>query len=84
MEGQIIVPNSTAAPTLGATLRYITTAVGAFAIGRGWVTDETMQAVTALVTVVGPSLFGIYAAFKSRKKLIVAADAAPNSVAKVI
>lgn len=80
----IVVNDGTTTPTLGALLRYILTAVGAFAIGRGWVTDETMQAITALVTVVAPSAYGIYLSFKNKKKLLVAAEAAPNSIAKVV
>lgn len=79
----IIVSDSTAAPTLGALIRYLLTAIGAFAIGRGWVTDETMQAITALATVVAPTAYGIYLSWKNRRKLIVTAEAAPNTVARV-
>ena len=79
----IIVSDGTATPTLGALLRYLLTAIGAFAIGRGWVTDETMQAITALATVVAPTAYGIYLSWKNKRKLIVAAEAAPNTVARV-
>lgn len=80
----IIVNDGTAGASLGATLRYLLTAAGSFAIGKGWVTGETMQAITALVTVVAPTVWGIYRALSNKKKLIVAADAAPNSVARVV
>lgn len=79
----IIVSDTTATPTLGALIRYLLTAIGSFAIGRGWVTDETMQAATALAMIVGPAAYGIYLSWKNKRKLITAADAAPSSVAQV-
>lgn len=81
---QIIVTDQTATPPIFAALRYALTAVGAWLIGKGYITDQTLEMLTALVTVVAPTLYGIWLSYRNKQKLIATADAAPNSVAKVV
>lgn len=80
----IVVSDQTATPPIFAALRYALTAVGAWLIGKGYITDQTLEMLTALVTVVAPTLYGIWLSYRNKQKLIATADAAPNSVAKVV
>lgn len=70
------VTNDTTTPSIGTALRYMLTAVGAFAVGKGWIKDDTLQALIALVTVAAPSVYGVWLSIQNKKKLIVAADEA--------
>jgi hypothetical protein len=81
-EPMIVNPSSKAAQA-GAAARYILTAAGAFAIGKGWITDQTLQAITTLVTIIAPAAYGIYKTYANKQLLVTAATAAPNSVARV-
>ncbi len=79
----IEVSNQTATPPIFAALRYALTAVGAWLIGKGYISDDTLEMLTALVTVVAPTVYGVWLSYRNKQKLIATAEAAPNSVAKV-
>lgn len=82
----IEVTDSTIATQLAALGRYLLTAGGAFALGKGWVDDDTLQFLTGLLTVAAPAAWGIYRAYANKRRLIdVAQDArVPDSVARVL
>lgn len=67
--------------TLG---RYLLATVGAYALGKGWVSNEVLQMVTGLVTVAAPIVYGIYKTYTVKKRLIAVAQAAPDHIATVI
>jgi hypothetical protein len=79
----IIVNPSSTAGQAGTAARYLLTAAGAWAIGKGYITDQTLQAITTLVTIIAPAAYGMWRTYHSKRQLVVAADAAPNSVARV-
>jgi hypothetical protein len=64
--------------------RYIVTAFGSFALGKGWVDNEGLQLLTGLVTVVLPTAWGIYKTWTAKKQAIALADAAPDFLARLI
>lgn len=80
----ILVSDQTTTPPVFAALRYALTAVGGWLIGKGYITDDTLEMLMALVTVVAPTVYGVWLSFRNKQKLITTADAAPNSVAKVV
>lgn len=67
--------------TLG---RYLLTAGGSYALGKGWIDGELLQLLTGLVAVVAPIVWGIYKTWTNKKQTIVLADAAPSKVAQVV
>jgi hypothetical protein len=74
----LIDPNSV--PGQFAALgRYVLTAVGAFALGRAWISNDALQ----LLTVAAPTIYGVWKTWHSKEKLVEVASAAPDSVAGV-
>lgn len=46
--------------TLWQILRYILIALGSFVVGKGWVSDEIVQAVIGAIGTIGAAVWGIY------------------------
>ncbi|PXW75999.1 hypothetical protein C7451_106163 [Blastomonas natatoria] len=80
----IIVTDNTLEGQVSTLLRYLVAAGGAFALGKGWIDDATLQALTALVTVAAPMAWGIWRTYSAKRKLIKAALFAPNDIAQVV
>lgn len=80
----IIVTDNSLEGQFRTLLRYTVAAVGAFALGKGWIDDETLQFVTVLVTVIGPAAWGMWDTYRSKSVAIASADAAPDSVAQLV
>jgi hypothetical protein len=80
----LIVTDSTLEGQIGTLARYLVAAAGAFAIGKGWIDDATLQALTALATVAAPMAYGIWKTYQAKQRLIQTAKFAPDSVAQVI
>lgn len=70
-------------PTVEALLRYVLTAFGAYALGKGWVDDEGLQVLTGFVLVAAPVVWGLISTYTNRKEqLSVAEDPrVPDTVA---
>lgn len=83
-ETPIIVTDSTLEGQVATLLRYLLAAAGSFALGRGWIDSEALQALTGLVTVAAPIAWGIYRTYTAKQKLITTAAYAPDSVAQVV
>lgn len=83
-DAPIIVTDNTLEGQIATLLRYLVAAAGAFALGKGWIDDATLQALTALVTIAGPMAYGIWKTYTAKAKLITTAQAAPESVAQVV
>jgi hypothetical protein len=79
----IIIDPSSTVGQIGALLRYVLTAAGSFALGKGWISNDALQFLTGLLTVVAPTAYGIWKTWHSKQKLVAVADAAPNSVAVI-
>lgn len=76
-----IVVNPTSLPAQIATLvRYLITALGAYAIGKGWLEQDTLNFVLALSATVVPMAYGIYKAWTNNQKLKVLEPYLENSV----
>lgn len=80
----IIVTDNTLEGQVGTLLRYLVAALGAFALGKDWIDDATLQALTGLVTIGLPIAWGIWKTYTGKQKLITTAQAAPESVAQVV
>lgn len=80
----IIVTDNSLEGQIGTLLRYLVAAGGAFALGKGWIDDATLQALTALVTVAVPMAWGIWRTYTAKQKLIQTAQFVPNDIAQVI
>jgi hypothetical protein len=78
------VTDNTLEGQIATFARYLLTSVGGFALGKGWIDSEVLQLLTGLVTVAAPTAYGIYKTYTSKQRLITVAEAAPNSVAKVV
>ncbi len=79
----ILVSDQTAAGAILTALRYLITALGGFFVSRGAISDDTLQMILGIVGAVAPNLIGVFLSIRNKRKLITAAEAAPNSVAKV-
>lgn len=80
----IIVTDNTLEGQISTLLRYLVAAGGAFALGKGWIDDVTLQALTALATVAVPMAWGIWKTYTAKQKLIATAQFAPDSIAQVV
>lgn len=80
----ITVTDNTLEGQITTLARYLLTAVGSFALGKGWIDGEALQMLTGLVTIAAPAAWGIWKTYTSKKQRIVLAEAAPNSVATVV
>jgi hypothetical protein len=83
MSDPIIIDPNSIPGQLWALFRYLLTAVGSFALGRGYIDDALLQFLTALFTVAAPTAYGIYKTWANRKKLVKVGEAAPDTVAVV-
>ncbi|TCD04284.1 hypothetical protein EYB45_08540 [Erythrobacteraceae bacterium CFH 75059] len=79
----IHVPASSLGEQITTLLRYVVTAVGGYALGRGWIDDDLLQMLIALVTIAVPSALGIYRTWRNQRKLRTVAEMVPNSIAVV-
>lgn len=66
-----------------ALARYLLSAFGGFALGRGWIDGDALALLTGLVTVAGPAAYGMWKTYQNKKLTVVLADAAPNTKAVV-
>ena len=80
----LVVTDSTMEGPIATLARYLVTTFGGYALGKGWIDGELLQVLTGLATIVVPAAYGIYKTYTSKKRLIVAAEAAPNHKAVVV
>ena len=80
----IIVTDNTLEGQISTLLRYVVAAGGAFALGKGWIDDATLQFLTALVTVVLPMGWGLWKTYTAKDKLITVVGAAPDAVGQLV
>ncbi len=80
----IIVTDNTLEGQIATLARYILTAVGSFALGRGWLDNEALQLLTGLVTVAAPTAYGIWKTYQTKVERITLAEAAPDTKAVVV
>lgn len=78
------VTDNTLVGQLTTLARYILTSFGSYALGKGWIDDELLQLLVGLTAVVVPTAYGVYKSYTNKTRLIIAADAAPDNIAKVI
>jgi hypothetical protein len=69
---------------IASAIRYLIVTVGSFAVGRGWVAADQLPGIATAIVTIGTAAFGLYQNFRTKQKLVVTAEAAPNSVAKVV
>lgn len=64
--------------------RYVITAGGSFALGKGWISGDALQFLTGLIAVAAPAGWAIYKTYADKQKLVEIAHSADDTVAKVI
>jgi hypothetical protein len=79
----IVVNGQSLPAVLAAALRYLIATGGTFAVARGWVDPENIEGIATMLITVATVAYGLYRTRKKQQQLVVAADAAPNSVARV-
>lgn len=79
----IEVTNSTVEGQIATLARYLLTTLGGYALGKGWIDGDLLQLLTGLVTIAGPTTYGIYKTYTAKTRLITVAKSAPDSVAVV-
>lgn len=82
-EPQFVIDPNSVPGQIAALGRYTITAIGSFALGRGWISSDVLQLITGLLTVALPTGFAIYKTWDNKKKLVTIAASAPDSVAVV-
>lgn len=80
----LIVTDSTLEGQITTLVRYILTTAGGYALGKGWIDDDLLVVLTGLLTVAAPTAYGVYKTYTSKRRLIVAAEAAPDDKAVVV
>lgn len=83
-----VVVNGNPVPAqIMTALQYIISTGGAFAIGKGWLTADTLSTVGGILLWVAPIVYGIWkTGFNAKKLLTVIFDSrttVPSSVAQV-
>jgi hypothetical protein len=80
-----ITVSSTPLPTaIASALRTVVGLVGSYLVGAGYVQADKLDGLVT-ITVTGATIaYGLYRAYENRRKLIVTAEAAPDSVATVV
>lgn len=79
----ITVSDSTASGQFTTSLRYVLTAIGAYALGRGWIESDLLELLTAVLTVLAPTIWGLWRTYVHKKQLVTLARYAPPSVGQV-
>ncbi len=79
----IEVTDSTLEGQIATFARYLLTTLGGYALGKGWIDGDLLQLLTGLVTIAGPTAYGIYKTYTAKTRLITVAQSAPDSVAVV-
>ena len=69
--------------TAAAAARLILQWAVAFALGKGWIAADDVQGIVALGAALIAMVWGVEKTRSRHRKLVTAAEAAPNSVAKV-
>jgi hypothetical protein len=80
----ITVSGNALPTTLASLLRYLVATLGTFLVAKGYVNAENLDGIATLAVTAATVGYGVYKSHQNRSKLIVAAEAAPNSVAKVV
>lgn len=78
----VVDPNPTAA-MVWVAIRSLLFAAGGFFVGKGWVTQEVVEAVVGAVMVLGPAAYVLLKSRQNTAKLTRLASVAPNDVAQV-
>lgn len=77
------VPASPAADQLTSAFRAVLMALGGWAVGKGWLTEELATALATVILLVWPLVWSQLKARSTHAKLVTVASAAPDSVAVV-
>lgn len=80
----LVVTDSTLEGQVATLARYLLTTLGGYALGKGWIDNDLLVLLTGLLTVAIPTAYGIYKTYTSKVRLIKAASAAPEFVARVV
>ena len=77
----IPVTTNSAAPTALTGIQYAVAALGGYAVGKGWLVQGDVEAITAIIGIVVPAAIGVYKAWKNNEQKKTLADYVPDSVA---
>jgi hypothetical protein len=83
IEQPIEITEGSIGAQIATAARYILTAGGAYAMGKGWIDGELLNLLTGLVTVLAPVVYGVWKTYAEKRILVIVGRAAPDSVATV-
>lgn len=83
MTEQILVTESAIPGALASAFRQILLVIGGWAVGKGWLDNDTLTALTTIVIIVAPLIYGQIKGLRTHRKLVAvaASPAVPDSVA---
>jgi hypothetical protein len=85
LETPIIVKDNQLPGGAATLLRYVLTALGGILVTKGFLpAGSDVNQLVGIGLMVGSAVYGVYKTFSNKKKLVTAAAAAPNSIAKVV
>lgn len=80
-----ITVSASALPAQAQTsLRAALIALGGWLVGRGYISNDLLQAIVPIALIVGPAVWGLLKARSNNAKLQTLANHVPDSVAKVV
>ena len=76
--------NASATPgALAAAVRQVLLVAGGWAVGKGYLDNDTVTALITIAVIVGPLVYGQIKGIRTHEKLVTVAEAAPDRVAEV-
>jgi uncharacterized membrane protein len=76
-----IVVGSPVSEQLGQAIRTLLTALGGYAVAKGWISHDLLSAIVPVVLILVPLAWGQFRVLKTNSERKVMASALPDSVA---
>jgi len=77
----VVNPDQTMAQ-LGVAVRYATTLVGGYLVGKGWIDGDLVQVIATALTALVPAAYAVWRSHQQKKALVALATEAPNGIVK--
>jgi hypothetical protein len=83
MEDRIIVSSTPLPTAVASAIRTFIGLAGSYLVGAGYVQADKLDGLITIAVTGITIAYGLYKSYENRRKLIVTAEAAPDSVAVV-
>lgn len=82
--GPITIGESAVPAQTNSAIRAFLIALGGYMAGKGWIDSGLAAAAVPVLMIVGPAIWAQFSVRRSHAQRVALADAAPDSVAKVV